>query len=109
MRVIGFYVAGIHLLPVKFIIYLRFINKAAVTQKVFRLVLIELHIPLVVKTVLAPEIGDPALGGYARTSKENNLLALVDHVPEFFDLAHCNPSYPSLCFLSFFFRRYSVS
>ena len=52
--------AAIHLLPVIFEEYFRLVIQAAVTEKIFRRILVELHVVLVVKPVFASEIRNTA-------------------------------------------------
>ena len=61
MRLVGQDSPGIHLLPVKLIKDLGLSLQAGIAQQVFRLIGIEPDIVLIVQSVLAPEIRDPAL------------------------------------------------
>jgi len=74
MRFVGLYVRVEHLVAVEFVKLLGMFEEKLVTEhQLGRIVVF-----LVVKSVRTAEIGDAALGGYARASEEYDSIALVN-------------------------------
>ena len=68
----------VHLLTVELIVDLRFIDQTAVAQKVFRTILVKADIPLIVQSVLAPEIRHAAFRGDSCAAEKHNMLRVLD-------------------------------
>ena len=73
MRSVGLAVPCVHLLPVELEEDLGLVIETAAAQKVLGLIPVKPHIMLVVQPVLAPEIGNAALRGYAGTSEKGDM------------------------------------
>ena len=74
MRPVGLNAVGIELLPVEFIEDFRAVFETVYAQKILGRISVELDVVLVIKSVLRPEVRDPALCGNARASEENDML-----------------------------------
>ena len=74
--------AGIQLLSVKLEKDIRVTLEAFVTEQIFGRISLESDVVLIVKPVLASEVGHSAFGGDPGASEESDLLRLRDEIAE---------------------------
>ena len=85
MRCVRFAAPCVHFLPVELEKHIRMVNQAVMGEQIFRFIFVEADIPLIVQTVLASEIRDPALCGNTRSTEENNMVTESDDFVQCFN------------------------